>query len=129
MVEITKLQIEKGVQRKRENYVKMKGRPLHSMVSLCLSYQLEKEERHCLCTFTFLLHNNACQKLYKAHCHNPILLPSTVFLGVFRSAKSLTVCFKLEKNIFFSLLGQNWKRPGGILSIFFIFLSHSSRQN
>lgn len=119
MVEITKLQIEKGVQRKRENHVKMKGRPLHSMESFCLSYQLEKEETHCLCMFTFLLHRNACQKLYKAHCHDPILLPSTVFLGVFRSAKSLTVCFKLEKNFFLSLLGQNWNSPGGILSIFF----------
>lgn len=122
MVEITKLQIEKGVQRKRENYVKMKGRPLHSMVSLCLSYQLEKEERHCLCTFTFLLHNNACQKLYKAHCHNPILLPSTVFLGVFRSAKSLTVCFKLEKNFFFLC----WAKTGRGLEEFLAFFSSFS---
>lgn len=107
-----RLHIEKDVQKKREKHVKMKGRPLHSMESFCFSCQMEREERYSLLTLTLLSHYNACQKLYKAHCHYPILLASTVLLSVFRNARSLTVCFRHKKNWFCC-----WAKAGRSLEV------------
>lgn len=110
-----------GWEKKRE---KIMERSVHSMVSFCLSCQMEK--KYLLCTLTFLLHYNACQNIHRVHCHYLFLPPSTAFLGVFGMLKVRQSALGSWNYFFLPCWAQTVRGLEELFAIFFIYLRPSN---